>query len=428
MSSVADRLRLSGLSVAEVVVIGEERPGFEVVRLLPAGQRQGDVLLSYLAGPFIAADLDWACHSNWWRCRQIAKTFLDLGMAVDVIDWQNRDFEPTRPYRFFVDIGQNLQRLVPLLNTDCVKILHATSKHWLFNNIAEFARLAELARRRGAALVPRRLIPPHYGVELCDFCTVLGLDDRGTIDSYSYAGKPIRSLAPSSVAEFEWDETKDFDRARRRFLWFGSRGMVHKGLDLVLEAFAGMPELELTVCGLLEQEPDFVQCYRRELYEMPNIRTLGWVDARRPEFAALRREAGALIFPSASEACAGAVVTCMHAGLVPLVSRESGVAVGNSGELLSESSIPAIREAAMRFSHESCEVLRRRSRAVWEFARCNYTRERYAEEFRRAIAEWLSGSTPRFDRMLEQPAGQPGHWNDVASAADVVAAGIAAPF
>ena len=33
--------------------------------------------------------------------------------------------------------------------------------------------------------------------------------------------------------------------------------MVHKGLDLVLEAFAGMPEYHLTVCGPVAKEKDF---------------------------------------------------------------------------------------------------------------------------------------------------------------------------
>ena len=37
--------------------------------------------------------------------------------------------------------------------------------------------------------------------------------------------------------------------------------MVHKGLDLVLEAFVAMPEYHLTVCGKVSSEKDFEDAY-----------------------------------------------------------------------------------------------------------------------------------------------------------------------
>lgn len=404
MSPIAESPAPPRLAVYRGDTARAETPRQLVVRLLPPGPVRGSALLSYLTDPFVAEDGDWACHSNWWRCRQIAKTFLDLGLVVDVIDWTDQEFQPTCDYQFMVDIHRNLPRLAPRLGDGCVKMLHATGKHWLFSHRAEMDRLADLARRRGVALPPRRSVPTSSGVESCDVCTVLGFRHDGTGETFAYAGKPIYPLPPSSVAEFAWDETKDFGRARRRFLWFGSRGMVLKGLDLVLEAFAGMPDLELTVCGLIDQEPDFVQCYRRELYETANIRTLGWTDVRRREFAKLKREVAALVYPSATDACAGAAVTCMHAGLIPLVSRESGVTVGDAGQVLAESSVPAIRSAARQLSCQSGVELERRSRAVWEFARQNYTRQRYAEEFRRVATEWLPASRTSRTSQLRHAA------------------------
>ena len=59
---------------------------------------------------------------------------------------------------------------------------------------------------------------------------------------------------------------------------------MHKGLDLVLEAFAGMPDHHLYVCGPLQQEKDFVKAFYTELYETPNIHAVGWVDLEGPEF------------------------------------------------------------------------------------------------------------------------------------------------
>ena len=209
-----------------------------VISLQPVGKPVGHVLLSYLTGPFVRPNSANFC-SNRWECRQMAQTFLDLGMAVDVIDWFDKGFVPRRDYRFLVDIGCSMPRLAPLVGPDCVKLMHATGKHWIFQNRAELQRLTDLLQRRGAALEPRRQVPTGCAAELADCITVLG--NQMTADTFRYTGKPVYRIPLSSAAEFPWDETKDFDRVGRRFLWLGSSGMVHKGLDLVLDAFAGMP-------------------------------------------------------------------------------------------------------------------------------------------------------------------------------------------
>jgi glycosyltransferase involved in cell wall biosynthesis len=91
-----------------------------------------------------------------------------------------------------------------------------------------------------------------------------------------YAKKPLFPVPIPSACMYPWSESKDFDACRRNFLWFGSGGFIRKGLDLVLEAFAGMPEYHLTVCGPIEEERDFQQAFAKELYDTPNIHTLGW--------------------------------------------------------------------------------------------------------------------------------------------------------
>ena len=357
-----------------------------VVSLRPKQKPAGYVLLSYLTGPFIRPEV--ARHfSNRWECRQMAQTFLDLGFGVDVIDWFDRRFVPRRPYRFLVDIGTNMPRLAPLVGTNCVKLMHATGKHWLFQNSAELRRLADLQRRRGVVLEPRRQVPTGFAVELADCITVLG--NQMTADTFAYAGKPVYRIPLSSAAEFAWDEAKDFEIARRRFLWLGSGGMVHKGLDLVLEAFAGMPELELVVCGPVGGEADFEDFYRRELYETPNIRTRGFLDVTTPEFAAIARDASAMVYPSCSEGSAGCVIVGLHAGLIPIVSRETGVDVENFGVELQECTVEEIRRAARCHAARSAAELRQSSHAAWRRAREYFSRERFAEAFRNVVLEWL---------------------------------------
>jgi glycosyltransferase involved in cell wall biosynthesis len=365
-----------------------------VVSLMPrqqASRRQaplGHVLLSYLTNPFlVASGAEADAHTNVWECRQIARTFLELGFAVDVIDWNNEGFQPQKAYQFLVDIGANLERLASLVGHDCTKILHATGKHWRFQNRAEHFRITALEARRGVRLQPRRIAPAGAGVEAADCLTVLG--DRLTIDTFAYAGKPCYRIPLSTTAEFPWNAAKDFTAGRRRFIWFGSSGMVHKGLDLVLEAFAATPELQLTVCGPVDRERDFNAFYRRELYRTPNIRTVGWIDVAGREFRRIIDSSASLVYPSCSEGCAGCVVTSLHAGLVPIVSRESGVEVRDFGVVLPGSTVADVRSAALDMSRRPADELRLRSRAAWQYARAYHTRDRFAAEFR-AVVERLA--------------------------------------
>ena len=124
-------------------------------------------------------------------------------------------------------------------------------------------------------------------IEHADCAAVLG--NEFTISTYTYANKPIYRVPISAPFLYPWPEGKDFEACRRHFLWFGSHGFVHKGLDLVLDAFAEMPDYHLTVCGPIREEieKDFEKAFYKELYQTSNIRTLGWVDIGRPEFTKL---------------------------------------------------------------------------------------------------------------------------------------------
>ena len=129
-------------------------------------------------------------------------------------------------------------------------------------------------------------------------------------------------------------------------------------LDLALEAFAGLPGHRLLVCGPVEKDTRFCQEYAKELYHTENISTCGWVDVGSAQFKALCDQAIGLIYPSACEGQAGSVVTCMHAGLIPIVSYESGVDVHDGGLLLHDCSVESIRAAVRRISSPSVRRFR----------------------------------------------------------------------
>ena len=359
-----------------------------VITLRPDGLSKGNVLLSYLLQPFISRGLGSAhLHSNQWECHEIAKTWNHYGYTVDVISWDDMRFHPKKKYDFFIDIHGNMERLAPLMGPNCKKILHITGSHWLFQNRAEYDRLLSLQQRRDVTLLPRRLAEPSRGIEHADCAVMIGNDC--TKSTFAYANKPIHTINITAVREFPYPESKDFSCCKRSYLWFGSDGMVLKGLDLVLEAFATMPDYRLYVCGPVSREEDFEAFYQDELYRSPNIKTVGWVDVRSPEFLDIANECLGVVFPSASEGQSGSVVQCLHAGLIPVISRESGIDAEDFGIVLRESSIEEVKAAIQKLSDAPDADLRSMSKRSWEYARKHHTRERFTASYSEFVAGLL---------------------------------------
>lgn len=369
-------------------------PFERVVSLKPPGNSKGNVLLSYILDPFLLKPGQAVshAHTNHWESLAIAQSFLDLGYSVDAIHWTNETFHPAKDYAVLIDPRWNLQRLAPLINRDCLKIMHVDVCHILYQNAAEASRLLALQQRRGVTLSPRRFEMPNLAIEYADCATVLG--NQFTLDTFRYANKPLYPVPLLSCACYAWPEGKDFGSCRKRFLWFGSGGLVRKGLDLVLEAFAVMPDFHLTVCGPVHGDEDFERAYHRELHETPNIETIGWIDIDSPKFRDICMNSLAMIYPSCAEGQCGGVITCMHAGVIPVISYESGVDVHDFGMILPDCSIQEIQNAVRRISGLPGKHLEQMARAAWGYARANHTKEKFALEYRKVIERILAVRTP----------------------------------
>ncbi|MEO7793176.1 MAG: glycosyltransferase, partial [Thermoanaerobaculia bacterium] len=291
----------------------------------PAQTPVGRALLSYILDPYLLAPgrPEPHSHTHFWESREIGRILTEAGFELDVVHWTNHSFSPEQPYDLFVDVRLNLERLSPLLGSSCLKLMHIETAHCDFYNPAQRRRLHELEERRGIRLAPYKLLEPNRAIEHADAATILG--NHATQATYAHAGKPLWPVPISQPLLYPWPAEKDFAGASRRFLWFGSGGLLHKGLDRVLEVFASLPDLELTVLGPIGREPEFERAFARELYATPNIHTHGWIDVASPEFMEIARRHIALVYPSCSEGQNGGAVTCMHAGLIPMLSRESGV-------------------------------------------------------------------------------------------------------
>lgn len=346
-----------------------------LISIKPASRKRNYALLSYVIHPFIVTkeELYRSPHTNPWECLIIAEILLERGFHVDIIDWTNTGFKPKKKYDIVIDVHQNLERLAPYLPNECIKIFYSTGADWRYNNTAELKRIEELKQRRGCVLRPRRNIKPTNSMEYADYATSLG--NSFAKNTYAYAKKSITQIPLLSRVAFQSPELKNFKKVRKNFIWIGGGGAVHKGLDLVLECFSQMPDYHLTICGPIASEKDFVNCYWKELYETPNIVVVGRIDIHGEEFKKIIENAVGFVSPSCSEGQSGSVITGLHAGLIPIVTRESGVDVEPFGITLEAPTIDNIMKAVKDISHFSETEMRYRAIGAWKYAQSNHSQE-----------------------------------------------------
>jgi len=384
---IRNTLNKSGIVVTKRVW-DKHQDGFVTVQ--PKGESCGNVLLAYIIDPFLQKDRKNipTSHTHYWESLQIAQTFLDFGYTVDIISYRNTTFKPAKKYSFFISARTNLQRIADLLNDDCIKIAHLDMSHWLFNNSAALKRCLDVQKRRAVTLRSYRMQDENLAIEYADYGVVIG--NQTTLNTYAYAGKKMYSIHIPTCVTFPSPDGKNFEKIKKSFLWFGSRALVHKGLDLVLETFKEMPDYTLYVCGPVDEEKDFMNAYFEELYKTDNIKTIGWVDVESSSFAEITKQCVALIYPSCAEGQSGSVATCLQAGLIPLISYESGIDLDGYGDYLKENSVNEIKNGVKHIASLSPDTLQTMAMKSWEDGRKYHSRENYKREYKDIIENIMS--------------------------------------
>jgi glycosyltransferase involved in cell wall biosynthesis len=325
-------------------------------------------LLLYLSRPFYTKEkaLKKVHHSNLQQVLKIADAFVTLGYIVDVVDWLDNSFKPQKNYDVFFGMHHGYERISQLLPSTCKKVYYATGAYWQFENAAEEKRLKDLKKRRGCDLkVPPRLAPNTW-VEKVDAVVVMG--NEFTAGTYNGKNQHIYRIDNTPLVPFEVNlNEKDFAASRTNFLAFPSTGLLHKGLDLLLESFADMKDLDLWVCGPLHAstEAEFIKEYSKELFNTSNIHPIGWTDIYTASFRNIVSRCGFIIFPSCAEGIATGVLTCMRCGLIPVVSKETGIDTGDFGVTLKTCGIDEIKTTITALSQISeTEMKQRAERAI----------------------------------------------------------------
>jgi glycosyltransferase involved in cell wall biosynthesis len=215
--------------------------------------------------------------------------------------------------------------------------------------------------------------------------------DQYTLRSYDEFQLPPVQLIPNTGYPALFNEDQS-GRSPTSFLFLGSVGQVHKGLDILLEVFAKRPSLQLFVCGHFAQESDFCRAYRRELFTTPNIVPLGFLDIRSDRFREVASRCSFVVMPSCAEGMSGSVLTGMSAGLVPIVSRECGLS-GRGIHHFADCSVEGVADAVEQLSTRAPSWIAEAGRAAMQLVRDQYSPAHYSAALIEAMTRLLAGDS-----------------------------------
>ena len=135
-------------------------------------------------------------------------------------------------------------------------------------------------------------------------------------------------------------------------------------------------------------EGAFCKAYEKELFNSLNIHPIGFVDIMSEQFRELAEQCSFALLPSCSEARAGAVLTAMSAGIIPIVSRECGFEDDEVIQLR-DCELNTIEAAIRYYGEKDITWIEKESYRVRQIVKDRYSGESFIQSVRDALQNVL---------------------------------------
>ncbi len=289
-----------------------------------------NALLSYILTPFKGESLS---HTNFFEVQSLSKVLLELGYNVDVIHFENKSKIDLTKYDLLCGFGDIFQHYFEDGYFKAKTIYYGAGMHVCHQNNASLLRVKDVYAKKGVWLgKSARFVEKTWSHQTTLVDGIIALGNNTCVDSYRkyYNGVILSLHAP-------FYQTKDVnqilqnkpDSANKSFLWFGGSGLIHKGLDLLLDYFSKNQDLTLHICGPIAKEKDFVKVYKKELFQTRNILNHDFINIEEKKFSEILELCSFVILPSCSEGGAPSVLTAIgNGGLIPIITKETAISTG----------------------------------------------------------------------------------------------------
>jgi len=353
------------------------------------------VLLSYLTAPW-RTGITYA-HSSLRECYTAAEIFHNLGYRVDVVDYSTNRRIDYSEYEIIYGMGPVLERsFYSQEGSRRVRIFYATGCNPIYSNIVTTLKVRDFyVRHKQLLMESSRIVNEIQNAQILLSDGVIVLGNEFVLDTYTRYDPEGAERYYRLNAFFNdcYDidlAKKDFESAKKHFLWFGSGGLLHKGLDLLLEIFSERSDIYLHICGAPTRESGFFRYYDDLLSRSRNIVNHGFVKMESVAFKTLMDMCGYAVFPSASEGGASALLNTMANGaLVPIITTSSGLDLEEHGWLIQNQDFDKFRKAIDQAMSIENPALKDKAIKIKDHVRRNYSLERYKSNLHKILREIL---------------------------------------
>ena len=344
------------------------------------------VLMCHLPEAFAGDSLP-KYHSNFTECHTIAKCFDRLGYSVDCVSRTKTGIDYSQ---YDIVFGINGNAFMGAFSADKnikpLKIFYSVGGETFYNYRVTAYRNRDFHDRHGFwMMTANRYVPgdvrTYYEANLSDAVICLGdefvfkffVDEDKQNSKYRWLTAFYFPTVTSSLK-------KDFTLCRKSILWFGSSGMIHKGLDIAIDFALAHPEYTLHICGGSRQETDFWNFYMPKVKACGNIYMHGFVDIESEEYMHILSQCGILLNPSISEGGAVSVLNVLGNGaLLPVYSEATGIALSKVGVCVPNVTYKEFEEALLKLEAMPDDEFEQKAIGAHKLVKENYTLEKYEE-------------------------------------------------
>ena len=352
------------------------------------------VLVSYLIPPTNDfAKLDYT-HTNVRECFTALEIFKTLGYNIDIVNYASKKRIDYTKYSIIYGFGQPYERSF-YQSHKLHRIGYMTGCNpWFANDLSTF-KVKDFYRKTGIlAVYSSRVVDFRWNFfgTMSDLIIVLG--NAQTEQTLLMRDSDIKTQIISSffndVGKIDL-ETKNFERAKTNFLWFGSSGLLHKGLDICLDIFAERSDITLHICGASKDETDFWKHYEPLIANKANIINHGFLDIKSVQFKQILMQCATILAPSVSEGGAPALIqVCATGGLMPVFTKYAGVNLDHFGIMMESPTIAAIGAAIDSVLLKSGTEMKENAKKTANFVQENYTFAQYKNTLQKYISHELN--------------------------------------
>jgi hypothetical protein len=320
-------------------------------------------------------------HTNYFESIQILKVFIECNFVIDLIDVgePNQSKLIKNNYDIIFGLGKTFYDAC-LNNPMALKILYLTENRPDLVRI-NFNKRLEYYNQRHGKMITGRVRNGSFKDEYLKIANIGIIFANDTNIKY-FDGwfSKYYQLFPSGFINNSFILEKKDASTFKNFLWFGSAGVIHKGLDLLIDAVENSPSLNLFICGIYKDEK---KIFNFNKYK--NIFVYDYVDVYSSEFVDLMNKCTFVVLPSCSEGIATSVLTCMLHGLIPVVTIEAGIDVYDFGYIIESYRVEKIKEMLIKLSELSELEINEKSKKVFEYSRNKFTLANFTNKFRNIV-------------------------------------------